>query len=291
MKPEILIVRYGEIGLKKKITRRFFENTLIKNIKYALQQENIDFEIEQKRARIYLYLKQINNCSNIFTKIFGITSFSPAYKTISNKESLKKLALKISENKISKNTSFALKVNRLGNHDFSSQDIAVFLGDAIKKKTNAPVNLSNPDITLFVEIMENESFLFFEKIHGPGGLPVGTQGRVLSYINSKEDILASWYIIRRGCTPIFLIKEKVFSNIIEEFNKNWYCNCYIEKNKILDFDKYSKQKKCDAIVTGLNVQDINKIKDLKNQIKTPVLHPLIGLSQEEVNRKLKEIGL
>lgn len=292
MKPEIIIIRYGEIGLKQNVTRRLFEKILIKNIKHALQKQDINFEIAQKRARIYVISNQINDCSKVLTKIFGITSFSPAYKTNADKKSLERSALKTTENKISKNTSFALKVNRTGSHDFTSQDIAVFLGNVIQNKTKAPVNLSNPHITLFVEIIDKEAFLFFEKTPGPGGLPLGTQGQVLSYIDSKESILAAWFLMRRGCMPIFLMTDESFFSYVENFTKKWYCTCYMEKIDVISFDEYSEKKKCDAIVTGYNnISDIEKIKNLRKQIKTPILHPLIGLSDKEISDKIKLVGI
>jgi thiamine biosynthesis protein ThiI len=291
VKPGLVIIRYGEIGLKQNITRRFFENTLIKNIKHALQKKKINFEIEIKRARIYVVSNQIEDCLKVLPKIFGIRSFSPAYKTNSDKKSLEKLALKLIENKISKDTSFALKVNRTGNHDFTSQDVAIQLGSLIQKAKKAPVNLSKPDVRIFIEIIGKEAFFFFEKIPGVGGLPLGTQGIILSYIDSKEAILASWYLMRRGCKPLFLIKNNSLLNTVEIFSKNWFCKCYIEAEDIIDFDEYLKQKNCDAIATGYKTNDIEKINQLKKQIKAPVLHPLVGLNDEEIAEKLKEIEL
>jgi len=291
VKPNLIIIRYGEIGLKKNITRRYFENTLVKNINFALQKQKIDFVIEQKRARIYVNSDQTEECLEVLTKIFGITSFSPAYKTGIDKRSLENLALKLADNKISKNTSFALKVNRTGSHDFTSQDIAVYLGNAIQTKTKAPVNLSNPDVKLFVEIINKESFFFFEKIQGIGGLPLGTQGRVLAYIDSKSSLLAAWYLMRRGCMPIFLVENKSFSSMVKNFTKKWYCNCYIGEDNDLNFNDYSKQKKCDAIVTGYKSQDVKKITNLTKKTQIPILHPLIGLSDEEITKKIREVGL
>ena len=290
VKPELIIVRYGEIGLKQNITRRIFENSLVKNIKKSLEKQGIELEIERKRARIYVLSDQMEECSKVLKKIFGITSFSPAFKTKTSKKELKQLALNIIKNKITEKTSFALKVNRTGNHDFTSQDIAVFLGKVIQEETKAPVNLSYPDITLFVEIIENESFLFFEKTPSGGGLPLGTQGRVLSYIDSEQSILASWYLMRRGCMPVFFIKDEALQNKAESFSKNWYCSFICEKTEE-DFDEIAKERKCDAMVTGFTIKDLEKIKLFKNKVKTPTLHPLIGLEESEINNKKRYIGL
>ena len=288
MKPEIIIIRYGEIGLKKNITRKFFENKLVKNIKNSLEKQDISFEIKQKRARIYLISKQIEQCSKTLQNIFGITSFSPAYKTNSDKKSLEETSLKIIKNKITKDKSFALKVNRTGNHNFTSQDIAIFLGDSIQKNTKAAVNLSKPDTALFVEIIDKDAFLFFEKKPGIGGLPLGTQGKVLAYIDSREAILAAWFLMRRGCMPNFFVKQKNLFKTVEIFTKNWYCDCKYEKAEIKE---EALKKKYDAIVTGSAIKDIETIKNLEKQSNMPVLHPLIGLDDEEINNKMKSIGL
>ncbi len=288
---QIIIIRYGEIGLKQKITRRFFENILIGNIRKTFQKYSISFEIKKKRARIYIKSSQIEECLKILSKIFGISSFSAAYKTKADRNSLDELALKIKKNIITKNTSFALKVNRTGNHDFTSQDIAIHLGAAIQRETKASVDLSKPDIILFVEIIEEEAFLFFEKTRGQGGLPIGTQGKALSLVESKNSLLATWFLMRRGCKPIFLIKDESMISEAEKFANNWLCSFNIEKNNISNLDIYSKQKKCDAIVTGYRFEDIKEIEYLKRNVETPVLHPLIGLNQEEIEKKLSLIEL
>jgi len=98
---------------------------------------------------------------------------------------MKKITLKVIKDKINKDTSFALKLKREGNHDYTSQDVAIILGDEIVKKTKAKVNLSKPDIKLFIEIRQSNAFFFFEKILGPGGLPFGSQGKYCLLFNQK----------------------------------------------------------------------------------------------------------
>ncbi|PNX50190.1 MAG: hypothetical protein BV456_07470, partial [Thermoplasmata archaeon M8B2D] len=84
MKSNLIIVRYGEIGLKAEYTRKQFENILIKNIKSSLKRENISSNIKQTRGRIYVHTDQIKTACNILKKIFGIISVSPVVHTISD---------------------------------------------------------------------------------------------------------------------------------------------------------------------------------------------------------------
>ena len=69
MNYEVIIVRYGEIGLKAKPTRKRFENTLINNIKNALKKENISNKIIIKQGRIYITtIKIIEVMRSVFIK-------------------------------------------------------------------------------------------------------------------------------------------------------------------------------------------------------------------------------
>ena len=78
MKHQLIIIRYGEIGLKSKTTRKHFENILIKNIKNAFKKEKIFNVIKTQMGRIYVYTDEINPAVKVLQKIFGITSVSPA---------------------------------------------------------------------------------------------------------------------------------------------------------------------------------------------------------------------
>ena len=94
------------------------------------------------------------------------------------------LALQLTKNILTEEKSFAIRSTRVGTHTFSSQQVAVHIGNDIVKATHAGVDLTNPDIELFIEIRDKKSFLFTEKINGVGGLPLGTQGRILALIEN-----------------------------------------------------------------------------------------------------------
>jgi len=94
---ELIIVRYGEIALKGKTTRRHFENCLISNIKNALNREQITHRIKKEWGRIYVYTNHIDKSMDVLQKIFGIVSMSPAVQTQSNMDSMSNLAVSISK--------------------------------------------------------------------------------------------------------------------------------------------------------------------------------------------------
>jgi thiamine biosynthesis protein ThiI len=298
MKYELIIIRYGEIGLKARPTRKRFENTLINNIKNALNKEKITSKIKTQPGRICVYTDQIDNSIKVLQKIFGTTSVSPALKTTSDIESITKIAVDILKEEITKDKSFALRVTRDGDHSYTSQDVAVVVGDAIRKNTKASVNLSKPDFELFIEIRNKDAYLYIEKIRCVGGLPLGTQGKVLTLIDTPISILASWYLIRRGCKPVFTTTNKKLQKIVSKFMKEWYItspSIPVDLEKIYKMlDKISIEQKCDAIVTGHTLFDKNglsSIENLKKQVNLPILTPLVAMDKENIIKKCKEVGI
>ena len=301
MKYKIIIVRYGEIALKGKETRKRFENILISNIKNAFNMKDIINKITKEWGRIFIITTQIDDCLNVLQKIFGITSFSPALQTSGDIDSISKLSVKIAKEELNKKQSFAIRATRTGEHDFSSQDVAIKVGNEIVKATKASVDLINPDFKLFIEIRHNNAFLFSKKIQGTGGMPLGTQGNVLSLIDSPESILASWYLMRRGCKTVFAITKESYTKILKPFTENWFLKTDIftlnsERNLFEVLSKIADEKNCVAITTGHTIFNnsqkvLSNIKLLKKHINLPILNPLIAMNEEQIYKKCSEIGL
>lgn len=201
------IVRYGEIGIKSPKIRRKFENKLIENIKTELECE---FQNDQGRLTLITDEKE-EKVNNVLQHVFGIVSYSQVVETITDKNEITKLLEKyisrlVEDGKFNPSKeSFAVKCRRVGNHDFTSQQMAGFCGSVIVKLTNAKVNLSNPDFTVYVEVRENKTYVYHEKTPGLGGLPVGSQGRVVCLISAGIDSpVAAYQMLKRGCSITLL---------------------------------------------------------------------------------------
>jgi thiamine biosynthesis protein ThiI len=301
VKYDLIIVRIGEIALKAKATRKRFENTLVNNIRNALRSRQISFKIKREWGRYFVYTGKINQSIDVLQKIFGITSTSPAMKTQGDLQVISKIAVDISKENITKKKSFALRVERTGRHSFSSQDAAVEIGNNIVQATKASVDLTHPDFELFIEIRDEHAYLFTEKTCCAGGLPLRTQGNVLVLIDSMNSILAAWYIMRRGCKPVFISKNKSVSSILSRFISNWFADeniiMFDTKKPIYDYiNKTAEEKDCSALVTGHNLYDasnktLSDIRLLNNNIHIPVLHPLIAMETDFIQKKCDEIGI
>lgn len=102
--------------------------------------------------------------------------------------------------------TFAVRVKR-GNKAYpaTSQDLERELGAAIVEATGLEVDLERPDLTVAVEIVEDTAFVLLERVEGPGGLPVGVSGRVLTLLSSGFDSpVAAWRMMKRGCVSDFI---------------------------------------------------------------------------------------
>ncbi len=82
---------------------------------------------------------------------------------ISKKTVSKYLDKLIDEGLISSDTPFAIRCRRVGKHDFSSQELAAFAGSVVVKKLGCPVDLTNPRFEIFIEVRDNETYIFHEK--------------------------------------------------------------------------------------------------------------------------------
>ncbi|KAA0006162.1 MAG: hypothetical protein FE039_00415 [Thermoplasmata archaeon] len=300
MKPQLIITRYGEIGLKAKTTRKHFENILIKNIKNAFKKEKIPNTIKTQKGRIYVYTGEINIAVKVLQKIFGITSVSPAIEVKSDMDSMIQTAVEFSKEKITSKNSFALRVTRDGKQGYTSQDVAIIVGDAVVKATNASVNLTKPDFILYIEIRNDKAFMFIEKTPGTGGLPLGTQGKTLMLINSLSSILAAWFLMRRGCKIVPTVTDDSLKKIVESFLNYWYAESpiYIVKNKNSYYQLYkiASEQQCETVtvdysIDDLSMESLSTIRNLKKHVKLPVLTPLIAIEKDEILKKTKEIGL
>jgi adenylyl- and sulfurtransferase ThiI len=301
MNYDVILIRYGELSLKSTYVRKQFESTLIYNIQRALNQENISNSIAKERGRIYLSTKEIEKSCSVLQRIFGVVSCSPAIQITTDLDIISKHSIKILKDILRKQKSFALRVTRVGNHPFTSQDVAVHIGNAIVNETHAPVDLTNPDIELFIEIRQNKTFLFMEKYSGAGGLPMGTQGKILALITIPSSLLAVWFLMRRGCTICLATTSHTNDDIVKSFLSQWYAQEDIRvvdpssPNYFNNLCAIALDNDCNAIVTGHTLDKsasaLSEMKQLKKQCNLPILTPLIALSEDEIKKNCQTRGI
>ena len=247
MNHDLIIARYGEIGLKSPKIRSRFEKKLVKNIRATFECEVI-----RNQGRIYIKPEDFNEAIKKLNRVFGIVSYSPATSTKATYEDIDETLANYTQELIDakildENTKFAIKCRRVGKHDFTSQEMAAHCGGVVRNVVLAPVDLTNPDLTIFVEIREDDAYIYHEKIRGPGGLPLGTQGKVVVLLSSGIDSpVAAYLMMKRGCEVIALhCNNDPFSGpkVTENFNLlvdqlNIYASGVPIKRRVIDYGEY-----------------------------------------------------
>ncbi|MBQ3620910.1 MAG: tRNA 4-thiouridine(8) synthase ThiI, partial [Methanosarcinaceae archaeon] len=213
-----LIVRYGELSLKSKGVRDIYEETLRNNIRAMMDSRHVSYkDVRRDYGRIFVDAEEgagnIGEIAEAVSRVFGVFSVSPAAVCRSSKEEITALCAEIAAaGYIGAGETFAVRARRTGNHPFTSNEMARFCGDAIwralsEKGLEPAVDLTSPDKEIFVEIRQKESFVYTKIIKGPGGFPVGTQGKMVALISGGIDSpVAVWLMMKRGVdvVPVFM---------------------------------------------------------------------------------------
>lgn len=324
---KVLIVRYSEIGVKSDVVRKKMEKALIHNLIEAAKAHSCgEVKVEKGQGRIYLHGNV--ECLKISSsKVFGVKSVSPSemieFSTIND---IVNYAENLWKDRILGKT-FAVRVRRVGEHQFTSIDVAREVGDKLHKY--AKVNLDNPDVELHIEIRKNRAYFFEEIIEGPGGLPLGVEGKGLALVSGGIDSpVAAWMIMRRGVALDILhcniSGPMAFSAIklVFEKLKQWSYG-YTPKIYVIDCGKiiYSIMKEIDkklwpvafkralyliavelakkydykCIVTGealgqVSSQTLHSLSALQHGIDILFLRPLIGFDKDSIVEMAKKIG-
>ena len=210
--PNIILVRYDELALKSKKVRAMYESILIRNLRAMLNADGSSYsEIEKEMGRIFIH-SQDHNALKSAVKGFGVVSASPVSSCDPSLSSTSELCAQVSADMLKEGQSFAIRARRAGTHDFSSRDVARACGDAVlqRMKRGVRVDLDNPDVEISVEVRQEKGYVFTESVKGVGGLPNGTQGKMVALISGGIDSpVAAWLMMKRGCEiiPLYLNNE------------------------------------------------------------------------------------
>jgi len=194
------LVRYSEIFLKSDPVRRQWENVLIANIREVMP----GIHVRNERGRIWL---DGDVKPDLLKNVFGIVSFSEV-EHIRLDEIESSLPDYCRRHGIENARTFAVKIKRVGKHDFSSNDKAIEYGDLIRKAfPHLKVNLAMPDMEIHVEIRANEAYLYDNVTKAVGGLPLGVEGTLVALVSGGIDSpVAAWMMMKRGCriVPLYI---------------------------------------------------------------------------------------
>ncbi|MDI3518673.1 MAG: tRNA uracil 4-sulfurtransferase [Caldanaerobacter sp.] len=325
---DVLLIKYGELALKGE-NRSFFENTLVKNIKYALK----DFDgvkVEKTHGRIYVECeKDVEEAIERLKKVFGIVGITRAKEADLDLEEIFKAAVDLMKSHQGK--TFKVETKRPNKaFPYNSMEVSRRVGAAVLKNVkNMKVDVHNPDVLLNVEIRE-KAFLYAGVIEGAGGLPLGTNGKATVLLSGGIDSpVAAWMMMKRGVeveavyfhSPPYTsdrAKEKVVDlcKVLSQYGRGMrlhvvhftdlqleiYEKCPARLTTIIMrrmmmkiAEKIAQQNGSLALITGESLgqvasQTIESLYVTNSSVSLPVFRPLIGMDKREIIDIAQKIG-
>lgn len=327
---KIIILKYAELSTKKE-NIGFFIRTLKNNITFVLQ--DFDVEIQSYKGRTYIDFKEKdeNKIKKELAKVFGIHEIDVGYKIETLElDDAKNLIIELLNTK--KFATFKVETKR-SNKNFPSTSLEISKemgGHILKNIKNISVDVHNPQIIVNLEIRDKAILIYFDKIKGLGGYPVGTLGKGLLMLSGGIDSPVAGYLANKRGVKLEAIyfespphtsmnaKNKVLAlaKILSEYNLNIKVHIInfteiqeaIYKNISHDYlitimrrmmcrisEKIAKNSNCHILVTGESIgqvasQTLTSMKAINEVIKLPVIRPLACFDKIEIINLAKKIA-
>ena len=282
---DVILVRYAEVGLKSSGVRRYFETILMDNMLSALAANGLEALIDSEQGRIYVTTDRVDEAAAVLRRVFGVASVSPALLSGSAMEEMQEAAAGYSLSVLKEGQAFAVKARREGNHPYKSMDVGREVGSAIflaNEHRGVRVDLTRPDATFYVEVREKKAYIFNEYLPGPGGLPMGSQGKVVAVVREDRDALAAWMLMKRGCRATIMVPDGPSA---AEALRGW--DPKLRTVASSDVHQVMRDAKALAAVYGYGLGDIDRIKAVPSD--HPSFFPLVGMTEEEISQRLAAI--
>jgi tRNA uracil 4-sulfurtransferase len=324
----ILVRLGGEVTIKSARTRNAFLRRLRRNMRDALNAASIGHRIETSWGRLFVRATS-PMALPVLTRIFGISSVSLVTDDVLADMDAIIAAASARFAEAVAGRSFAVRARRTGKHGFTSSDIERRVGAALLPFSDG-VDLSQPDVTLFVEVRDDRAFLFAERMDGAGGLPIGVEGRAVALLSGGYDsAVAAWMMLKRGVELDYVFcnlggdaYERAVVHVGKALADEWSYGSQPQLH-VVDFadvltelrekarpaywqvvlKRLMYRAACDVgaaigaegVITGeamgqVSSQTLTNLRSIETAATLPVFRPLIGFDKEDIIARARLIG-
>lgn len=203
---KVVMVRYGELFLKSDPVKYHFIGLLLRNIRLALESAGHHCRFESPRGRIFIFGDRPEEIAGIVSRVFGVVDTSVCTLVAADPDALRDAGLALAQKHLHAPCRFAVRGKRQSKTGKNSQELGEYVGSAIYDAIpGLTVDLTHPDYELFVEARDCGGLVYDSRIPAPGGLPWGSQGKMLALLSSGIDSpVAAWLAMKRGCEVAYL---------------------------------------------------------------------------------------
>ena len=316
---KIIIIKYGELTTKKD-NINYFLSCLKDNIKNMLGS-SVDIKFD--RGRMFITTNNYEEVLDKLKYVFGIHEINLGYELDGNdikdiENNLKELIVEKDFNTFKVETKRSYK-----NYAMNSMEISRYLGGVVlKNKKDIKVDVHNPDVIINIEVRSDKSYIYFDKVNGIGGYPVGSLGKGMLMLSGGIDSPVAGYLaLKRGVRVEGVYfespphtseaaKNKVkdlarvltnysgyiklhvvnFTHIQESIYKNIpheYLITIMRRMMYRITERLAKRNNCKVIVNGESIgqvasQTLTSMSVINNVTNMPVIRPVACLDKLEI---------
>jgi tRNA uracil 4-sulfurtransferase len=325
-----LLVRLGgEVCTKSSRTRRRFLTVLTRNARAALRRAGVPGEVRQEWTRLTVSTPEPAAARDALSRVFGIHAVHETLPVpFASLPDLVAGLVPLYADRVA-GRSFAVRAKRREAAPFSSHDLAVELGAALRPLASR-VDLGDPDVEVGVELHAGHAEAVLETTPGAGGLPLGTGGRAVALFSGGFDSpVAAWRVMRRGTQLDLLIcdlggcgqMDQALA-VAKELALRWTAGLeprfwvvdlapvvlaltrrvnprlrqILLRRAMYRAGSYlAEEIGASALVTGeslgqVSTQTLGNIRTCEVAATVPVLRPLIGMGKDEIIAQARAIG-
>jgi len=336
---EAVVLRYGELALKGK-NRPIFEDALARNVREAFERRGIAARLVKTRGRFMAWPEDralVPQLSSALARVFGVESVSPAVRGPADVAAVGALAERVARAALEGFAGdgpipFRVETRRADkSHPLTSAEISARVGAVLLERfPRLAVDLDEPRLTVGIEMRTGESFLFAEKIPGPGGLPLGTSGKVVALLSAGIDSpVAAWLAMKRGCrvvlchfhgfpflgeesqdkvrdiarvlgdwqprTALWLVPLAAVQKAVKLAAPEPYRTLLYRRAMHRIAERVASEERAKAIVTGDNLgqvasQTLENLLVTERAARLPMLRPLVTYDKKETVELARRIG-
>lgn len=279
---KIIIIKYAELNTKKS-NINYFIKVLKDNVTKAIG--DIDASVTFDKGRMFIESNESNYdyILNKVKNIFGIHEIILGYKySDRNIENIGKNVVDLLNGYDL--SSFKVITKRSDkNYPIDSMDVSRKIGGVILKNfSNSKVDVHNPNLEIYIEIRINAVYIYFEKIKGIGGYPVGTLGKGLLMLSGGIDSPVAGYLaMKRG-----IRLEAIYFESPPHTSEN-------AKNKVLELARilsgYNGQMKVHVINFTKIQEEIYK--NIPHEYLITIMRRMMYRIAEKVSRRIDALAI
>jgi thiamine biosynthesis protein ThiI len=333
---KFIVKLQAEITIKSRPVRKRFTKILESSVKNVLRR--VDDQVTTRMNWDNIEVNTTNNTPENRLKLIETLQSTPGIpmflevqqNSFTDLYDIYEKTLAVHAKSI-ENKTFSVRVKRTGKHDFNSMEVERYVGGGLNRQVeSASVKLSKPDVTIYLEIKNENLFIVTERHKGMGGFPIATQEDALSLMSGGFDSgVASYQMIKKGArthycffnlggaahevgvkqvsyylwnkfgashrVKFFAVDfEPVVAEILENI-ENGLMGVVLKRMMMRAAEKIAAKMGIQALVTGeaigqVSSQTLTNLNVIDRVTETLIIRPLVAYDKQDIIDISRQIG-